>query len=83
MINVVAEIHSVTTEPELEDDHKTGEVACGVGGSAVLRCVLDQLKLRGDMRRINATSTLSLSGSSLNLIIILAISPRFKIKGQL
>ena len=49
----------MTTEPELEDDHKTGEVACGVGGSAVLRCVLDQLKLRGDMRRINASSTLS------------------------
>ena len=49
MINVFAEIHSVTTEPELEDDHKTGEVACGVGGSAVLRCVLDQLQLRGDI----------------------------------
>ena len=49
MINRFAEIHSVTTEPELEDDHKTGEVACRVGGSAVLRCVLDQLQLMGDV----------------------------------
>ena len=45
MINVFVEIYSVTTEPELEDDHKTGEVAGGIGGGAVFRCVLDQLKL--------------------------------------
>ena len=31
--------------PEFEDDHETGEVACGVRGRAVFRCVLDQLKL--------------------------------------
>ena len=31
--------------PEFEDDHKTGEVAGGIGGRAVFRCVLDQLKL--------------------------------------
>ena len=74
MINRFAEIHSVTTEPELEDDHKTGEVACGVGGSAVFRCVLDQLKLRGDVCRINISYINRNPNHSQILLLIILIN---------
>ena len=39
-------IFSPEPPPKFEDHHQAGKIACGVGGGAVLRGVLDQLQLR-------------------------------------